>query len=72
MLGLSLSSKVDCWGSYLVSIAKTAFYKVGALIHSIKFYSSEAARYHFVTLWCLAGACGCYLGVLDKLQKQVM
>ena len=33
MLGLTFSSKLD-WGSYIVSIAKTASKKIGALIHS--------------------------------------
>ena len=42
MLGLTFSSKLD-WGSYIVSIAKTASKKIGALIHSIKFLSPEVA-----------------------------
>ena len=36
-LGLTFSSKLD-WGSYIISIAKTAFKKVAALIHSMKFF----------------------------------
>ena len=36
MLGLTFSSKLD-WGSYIVSIAKTASKKIGALIRSMKF-----------------------------------
>ena len=36
MLGLTFSSKVD-WGSYMITIAKTASKKIGALICSIKF-----------------------------------
>ena len=36
MLGLTFSSKLD-WGSYIVSIAKTASEKIGALIRSMKF-----------------------------------
>ena len=35
MLGLSLFSKLD-WGSYIVCIPKTAFKKIGTLIHSMK------------------------------------
>ena len=35
MLGLTLSSKLD-WGSYIISIAKTARKKIRALIHSMK------------------------------------
>ena len=44
MLGLTFSSKLD-WGSYIISIAKTSSNKTGALIHSIKFISSEVALY---------------------------
>ena len=35
MLGLTFSSKLD-WGSYIISIAKTASKKIGALIRSMK------------------------------------
>ena len=38
MLELTFSSKLD-WGSYIISIAKTASKKIGALIHSMKFPS---------------------------------
>ena len=38
MLGLTFSSKLD-WSSYIISIAKTASKKNGALIHSTKFLS---------------------------------
>ena len=38
MLGLTFSSKLE-WGSYIISIAKTASKKVRNLIHSIKFFS---------------------------------
>ena len=44
MLGLTFSSKLD-WGSYIVSIAKTASKKIGALIRSVKFLSPEVAPY---------------------------
>ena len=44
MLGLTFSSKLD-WGSYIISIAKTALKKIGALIRSVKFLSPEVARY---------------------------
>ena len=57
MLGLTFSSKLD-WGSYIVSIAKTAFKKIGALIRSMKFLSPEVALYR-------------YLELLDKLQKRI-
>ena len=42
MLGLTFSSKLD-WGSYIVSIAKTASKKNGAFIRSMKFLSPEVA-----------------------------
>ena len=45
MLGLTFSSKLN-WGSYITSFAKTAFKKIGALIHSMKFLSPEVAPYH--------------------------
>ena len=44
MLGLTFSSKLD-WGSYIISIAKNASKKIGALICSMKFLASEAALY---------------------------
>ena len=79
MLGLTLSSKLD-WGSYIVSIAKTASKKIGALICSMKFLSPEVALYLYKsTIWpCMeycchvwVGAPHCYLELLDKLQKQI-
>ena len=45
MLGLT-SFKLD-WGSYIISVAKTASKKIGALIHSMKFFSPEVALYLF-------------------------
>ena len=44
MLGLTFSSKFD-WGSYIISIGKTAFRKIGALICSKKFLSFKVAMY---------------------------
>ena len=43
MLGLT-SFKLD-WRSYIISVAKTASKKIGALIHSMKFLSPEVALY---------------------------
>ena len=43
MLGLTLFSKLD-WG--IISIAKTAFKKIGALIRSMKFF--------FLRLLCIS------------------
>ena len=77
MLGLTFFSKLD-WGSYIVSIAKTASKKIGALICSMGFPSPEVALYLYKsTIWpCMeycchvwAGAPSCYLELLDKLQK---
>ena len=79
MPGLTFSSKLD-WGSYIVSIAKTAPKKIAALICSMKFLSPEVAPYLYKsTIWpCMeycchvwAGAPSCYLELLDKLQKQI-
>ena len=44
MLELTLSSKMD-WGSYIISIAKTASKKIGPLVHSMKFLSLKVALY---------------------------
>ena len=79
MLGSTFSSKLN-WGSYIVSIAKTASKKIGALIRSMKFLSPEVALYlykstiHPCMEYCChvwAGAPGCYLELLDKLQKWI-
>ena len=79
MLGLNFSSKLD-WGSYIISIAKTAFKKIGALIRSMKFLSPEVALYLYKStirpwmeycrhVW--AGASSCHMELLDKLQKRI-
>ena len=79
MLGLTFSSKLD-WGSYTVSIAKTASKKIGALIRPMKFLSPVVSLYlyKFTIRSCMeycchvwAGAPSCYLELLDKLQKQI-
>ena len=44
--GMTFFSKLD-WGSYVISIAKTASKKIGALILSMKFLSSEV---FFITI----------------------
>ena len=78
MLELTFSSKLD-WGSYIVSIAKTASKKIGALIRSMKFLYPEVALYlykstirpcmEYCHVW--AGAPSCYLELLNKLQKWI-
>ena len=79
MLGLTFSSKLD-WGSYIISIAKTASEKSGALIRSMKFLSPEVAMYLYKSTICpcmeycchvWAGAPSCFLELLDKLQKGI-
>ena len=42
MLGLTFTSTLD-WGSYIISIAKTAFKKIRSLIRSMKVLSPEVA-----------------------------
>ena len=67
-------------GSYIISIAKTAIKKIGALIRSMKFLSPEVPLYLYKStirpymeycchMW--AGAPSCYLELLDKLQKRI-
>ena len=69
MLGVTLSSKLE-WGSYIISIAKTASKNIGALICSMKFLSPEVVLYlykstmqscmeYYCHVW--AGAPTCYL-----------
>ena len=79
LLGLTFSFKLD-WGSYIISIPKTASKKIGALIRSIRFLSHEVALYLYkstiqpCTEYCVhiwAGTPSCYLELLDKLQKQI-
>ena len=73
------SSKLHC-GSYIISIAKTASKKIGALIHCMRFLSPEVALdlykstiYPFMKYYCqfMADAPSCYLELLDKLQKRI-
>ena len=75
MLGLTDFSKLD-WGSYIISILKSASKTIGALIHSMKFFSPEVALFticpcmkYCCHIW--AGAPSCYLELLDKLRKQI-
>ena len=72
-------SKLD-WGSYSVSIGKTAWKKIAALICSMKFLSPDVALYLYKStilpymeylchVW--DGAPSCDLELLDKLQKRI-
>ena len=80
MLELSFSSKLD-WDSYTVSITKTASKKIGVLVRSMKFLSSEVALYLSKStlrpsmepcchVW--VGAASCYMDVLNKLQRRIV
>ena len=77
IMGLTFSSKMD-WGSWIISIAKTASRKIEALICSMKFLSPEVAMYlykyiiHPCMEYCChvwAGAPSSHFELLDKLQK---
>ena len=79
MMRLTFPSKLD-WCFYIIFIAKTASKKIGALICSIKFLSTEVALYlHRSTIrpcpeYCChvwAGAHSSYLKLLGKLQRQI-
>ena len=79
MLGLTFSSKSG-WGSCIISIAKIASKKIGALVRSMKFISPEIVLYLYKSTiqpcmkYCChisTGAPDCYLELLDKLQKWI-
>ena len=79
MLELTFFFKLD-WGSYIISTAKTAYKKIGALICSIKFLSPEVALDpHKSTIqsfleYCfraLAGAPSYHLQLLYKQRKWI-
>ena len=79
MLGLTFPSKLY-WGTHIISVAKTASKKIGALIRSVKFLSPEVALYLYKCTICpfmeycchvWAGAPSCYLKLLFKLQKRI-
>ena len=78
-IGLTFSSKLD-WGSHIISIAKTASKKIGALTGSMKFLSPEVALYLYKSTmrpcmeYCChvwTGAPSCYWELLDKVQKRI-
>ena len=79
LLGLSFTSKLD-WGFYIISIAKSASKKIGALLRSVKFVSPELVLYLYKSTirpcieYCChvwSGAGKCYLNLLDKLQRHI-
>ena len=79
MLGLTFYFKLD-WGSYIISIPKTASKEIGVLICSMQFFSLEVALYLYKSTICpcieycchvWAGAPSCYMELLDKLLKLI-
>ena len=75
MLGLTFSFKLD-WSTYIISIAKIASKKIGALICSMRLLSFEVTMYLYKSTIgpCMeecchtcTGASSCYLELLDKL-----
>ena len=71
ILELTFSSKLD-WSSYMISIAKTASKKIGALIRSMKFLSPEVALYLYKSTICpcMEYCCHVWAGeLLENLQK---
>ena len=79
MLGLTFSSKLD-WGSYIISIAKTASKKIGTLIRSMKFLSPEVSLCFYkstIRPWNTVVMSGLVLLVVTwnccncKLQKRI-
>ena len=51
MLVVTCSSEL-VWGSYVISISKTASKKIGVLIGSVKFLSHEVALYLYKSTIC--------------------
>ena len=80
ILGVAFSSKLD-WGTYMISIGKTACKKIGAFSMNFNKVSfSKVAVYIYRSTICpcmeycyhvWAAAPSCYLELLDKLQKQI-
>ena len=77
MLRLTFSFELD-WGSYIISIVKSASKKIGALIRFMKFLSPEVALYLYKSTirpcmeYCChvwAGAPTCYLELLDNFKN---
>ena len=76
MLGWTFFSKLH-WGSYIISIAKTASKKIGALIRSMKFLSPGVSLYLYKSTihprmeYCCHVWAGAQMKLFDKLQKQM-
>ena len=65
MLGFTFYSKLD-WDFYIISLAKTALKKIGALIRSMKFLSPEGALclYKSIIQTCMECSCHIWLVLL--------
>ena len=73
MLRLTFSSKLN-WRSYIISIAKTASKKIGALICSMKFLSLEIALYLYKSTIrpCIEYCCHVWAGIVRQATKTNM
>ena len=65
---MTFSSKLD-WSSYIISIAKTVAKKIGDLIRSMKFLSSEVISINLP--YCHAWNTVVMSELLDKLQRHI-
>ena len=80
ILGVTFSSKLD-WGTYIISIAKTASKKIGAFsmnFNKVSFFEVAVDLYKSTIHPCMEYCChfctaapSCYLELLRKLQKQI-
>ena len=68
ILGLTFFCKLY-WGSYIISVAKTASKKMGALVVVQSSFLLMPCMEYSCHVW--AGAPSCYLELLDKLQKWI-
>ena len=78
ILRLAFSSNLD-WGSYTLSVAKTASKKIRALIYSMKFLSFDVALYLYCSIIQSCMECcyhvwskfpNCYLDMLNTLETR--
>ena len=66
MMGMTFSSKLG-WGSYIISIAKTASKKIRVINRSMKFLSPEVVLHFYKsTIWpCMEYCCHVWAGTLN-------
>ena len=60
MHGLTVVSEWD-WGSYIISVVKTASKRIGNMICSMKFLSPEVALYFYKSTICPCMECCCHV-----------